>query len=196
MKRVMFFRCDIVIVCVVVLLFLYYLVPVHSQDLEPYYQTIIDNNIFRPLNWEPPQRVSAYRLLGTAIANDGSSSEAYIQERESKQFYTVSVGQQVGKMTVRTIAPKRITLTQSGELFTLVLSGVLFLNPHPSRGTSVRENLPPVVTTIKETHSTVTSGDTADTAREWRKTLEEKSAKIRAEQRRLRDYLLQYEKRK
>lgn len=196
MRRVMLFRCDIVIVCAVVLLYLYILVPVHSEDFEPYYQTIIDNNIFRPLNWESPQRISAYRLLGTAIATDGSSAKAYIQERESKQFYVVSAGQQVGKMTVRTIAPKRVTLTKSGELFTLVLSGVLFLNPHPSRRTSVRENLPPTVTTKKETHRTVTSGDTADTAREWRKTLEEKRAKIRAEQKRLRDYLLQHENRK
>ncbi len=62
-----------------------------SMDIDAYYQTIIDKNIFRPLNWEPPQRVSRYTLLGTAIATDRSSAEAYIQERESNQFYTVSV---------------------------------------------------------------------------------------------------------
>ncbi len=163
-------------------------------DPDAFYQTIIDNNIFRPFNWEPPQRVSAYTLLGTAIATDGSSAEAYIQERESNQFYAVSVGQQVGKMTVRTITPKQVTLTKNGESLTLALRRAPFLNPRPSRGTPAQENLPPTVTMKKETPSIVTAKDTPDAAREWRKALEEKAAKIRAERKRMRDFLQQYEK--
>ncbi len=62
-----------------------------SQGVDPeaFYQAIIDNNIFRRLNWQPPQRESAYTLLGTAVATDGSSATAYIQERKSGQFYAV-----------------------------------------------------------------------------------------------------------
>lgn len=165
-----------------------------SMDIDAYYQTIIDKNIFRPLNWEPPQRVSRYTLLGTAIATDGSSAEAYIQERESNQFYAVSVGQQVGNMTVRTIAPKRVTLTQNGEALTLTLARVRFLNPRPSRGNPMRENLPPPVAMKKETPLTVTAKDPPDTASEWRKALEERAANIRAERKRMQDLLRAYEK--
>ena len=80
-----------------------------TQQVDPdaFYQTIIDNNIFRPLNWKPPQRESAYTLLGTAIAADGSTATAYIQERESKQFHAVTLGDQIGDMTV--IPCNRIT---------------------------------------------------------------------------------------
>ena len=165
------------------------------MDIDAYYQTIIDRNIFRPLNWEPPQRVSRYTLLGTTIATDGSSAEAYIQERESNQFYTVSVGQQVGKMTVRTITPKRVTLTQNGKSLTLTLGRVRFLNPRPSRVFPMQENLPPPVAKKKETPLTVTAKDPPDTAREWRKALEEKAANIRAERKQMQELLQAYEKR-
>lgn len=166
----------------------------YPVDPDAFYQTIIDNNIFRPLNWEPPQRVSAYTLLGTAIATDGSSAVAYIQERESDQFYAVSVGQQVGKMTVGTIAPKRVTLTQNGVSLMLCLRRVPFLNPHSTRGTPTREPPPLAVTMKKETPRTVTAEEIPDAAREWRKTLEERAAKIRAERERMRAFLQQYEK--
>ncbi len=166
-----------------------------TMDIDAYYQTIIDNNIFRPLNWKPPQRVSRYTLLGTTISTDGSSAEAYIQERESHQFYTVSVGQQVGNMTVRTIAPKRVTLAGSGEFLTFTLGRVRFLNPRPSRVSPMRENLPPPVAKKKETPLTVTAKDPLDPAREWRNALEERVANIRAERKRMQDLLQAYEKR-
>ena len=61
-------------------------------DLDAFYQTIIDNNIFRPLNWEPPQREPAYTLIGTAVATAGNTATAYIQERKSDRFYTKLTG--------------------------------------------------------------------------------------------------------
>ena len=164
-----------------------------SMDLDAYYQIIIDNNIFRPLNWKPRQRVSAYTLLGTVIATDGSSAKAYIQERESNQFYTVSVGEQVGKMTVRTITPKRVTLTQNGEVLTLSLSRVRFLNYRSNRGVSVQENLPPPIAMKKETSHTVTAKNPSDAAREWRKALEERASEIREKRKRMQNFLQQYE---
>ena len=156
-----------------------------SADLDAFYQTIIDNNLFRPLNWEPPLRDSAYLLLGTIIASDGSRAKAYIQARESEQFYAVSVGQQVGEMTVQTIAEHRVTLLKRGQQVTLFLNRSLFLNPRPTRSDSAR--VPPL--------SVVSATDTAGTARERRKALEERVLKIRAERKRLRDFLQQYEKR-
>lgn len=63
-----------------------------TQHLDPdtFYQTIIDNNIFRPLNWEPLHREPDYRLLGTIIATDGHQATAYIQDLKSETLNTVS----------------------------------------------------------------------------------------------------------
>ncbi len=175
--------------------------PKHTStqqvDSEAFYQTIIDNNIFRPFNWEQPLRESAYLLLGTAIAADGSSATAYIQERKAVRFYAVSVGQQVGTAIVKSITAKRVTLTQNGESLTLTISSVPFLNP---RGAPFRDNtisyitkaVPPKNETPKR--STI-STQQPNAASEWRKHLEEKAAKIRAERKRLTEYLKQHERR-
>lgn len=170
-------------------------------NLDAFYQTIIDNNIFRPLNWKPPQRESAYTLLGTAIAADGSSATAYIQERKSDRFYAVSVGDQVGEMTVNTITSKQVTLTQNDKSLTLAMSNSNFLNYRSSRNMSPR----PDYTTPHTTNASPAKNITTDrpttpsqkinAANEWRKQLEEKAAKIRAERKRMMEYLQQYQNR-
>ena len=167
-------------------------------DPEAFYQTIIDNNIFRSLNWEPPQRISAYTLLGTTIATDSSSAEAYITERKSNQFYAVSVGQQVGEMTVKTIIPKSVTLGQNGELLTLSMSNSQFLNSRGSRSMPPnRDDISPrttiAVPTKNQTSHATNVTMKSNAANEWRKHLEEKAAKIRAERKRLTEYLKQHE---
>ncbi len=172
-----------------------------TQQVDPdtFYQTIIDNNIFRPLNWEPPQRESAYTLLGTAIV-DGSNATAYIQERKSDRFYAVSVGQQVGAMTVKSIIPKRVTLTQNGESLTLAMSNSQFLNSRGSRSMPPRRENSASFTAKaappkNETARTTTATKQPNAANEWRKHLEEKAAKIRAERKRLTEYLQQHQSR-
>lgn len=74
--------------------------PKHTEteytDPEAYYQIIIDNNIFRPLNWEPERREPDYSLIGTIVAADGQRATAYIQDRKSETLNTVSVGQKIG----------------------------------------------------------------------------------------------------
>jgi len=110
-----------------------------------FYKVIIDNNLFRPLNWEPLQSESAYMLLGTAIVTDGSEATAYIQERESGQFHAVTLGDPIGTVTVEEIAPKRVTLiTEQGDTLTLDFAGFRFLNPRRSRSPSIqRDDRPP-----------------------------------------------------
>lgn len=98
-------------------------------------------------------------------------------------------------MTVQTITAKRVTLIKQGHRVTLFLNRALFLNPRPTRSTPAQEILPPSVTTQQKTPRTVSAKDTPDTAREWRRALEEKAAKIRAERKRMQDFLQQYEKR-
>ncbi len=96
---------------------------------EEYYQIIIDNNIFRPLNWEPPHRVSEYTLLGTAISTDGRSATAFILEQKTDQFYVVAVGDHIGNATVKKISKKQVTLTTSKDELKVSLSGPSFINP-------------------------------------------------------------------
>lgn len=173
------------------------LTDTQKVDPDAFYQTIIDNNIFRPLDWEPVQHESTYRLLGTAIATDGSSAKAYIQERKSDRFYAVSVGEQVGKMTVKTITSKWVTLTQNGESLTLAISSVPFLNPS---GNPIRDSTmsyftkagPPKNDTSKRSTKPTQQSNAAS---EWRKHLEEKAAKIRAERKRMTEYLKQHQSR-
>ena len=154
--------------------------PKHTEtqytDPEAFYQIIIDNNIFRPLNWEPPPRESAYVLLGTAIAADGSPATAYIQEHKSNLFYAVSVGQQVGEMTVKTITPKRVILTQNGESLTLAMSNRIFLNYRSSqsmpqrRDDTTQRTTNPSHAKNETTDSPVTPAQKISAASEWRKT--------------------------
>ncbi len=169
-------------------------------DPEAFYQTIIDNNIFRPLNWEPPLHESAYTLLGTAIATDGSSATAYIQERKSNRFYAVSVGQQVGTMTVKTITPKRVTLTQNGESLTLAISNNQFLNSRGNRSMPPRRDSTSRISKAalpknETSRTTIATTKQPNAASEWRKHLEEKAAKIRTERKRLTEYLQQHQSR-
>ena len=167
----------------------------HQSDPDTFYQTIIDNNIFRPLNWKPPQRVSAYELLGTVIATDGSSATAYIQERKSNQFSAVSLGQKVGKMTVETITSKQVTLTQNSESLTLAMSNSQFLNSRGNRSIPSRpNNRPPFVaeaTTTKKLTDLTMSLETKQihTPEEWRKHLQEKAVAIRSERIRMMERL-------
>ncbi|MDE0014549.1 MAG: hypothetical protein OXU51_00060 [Candidatus Poribacteria bacterium] len=47
--------------------------PAVLEVSETYYRTIIDNNLFRPLGWTPPQPIEPYRLLGTKLARDANT---------------------------------------------------------------------------------------------------------------------------
>ncbi len=79
-----------------------------------FYQVIIDNNIFRPLGWQPPKEEPEYTLLGTAIASNGTDTKAFIVERRSGQLHIVQVDEQIGDARVKVIKAKRVIL-QAGD---------------------------------------------------------------------------------
>lgn len=87
----------------------------NSETPNEFYQLIVDNNIFRPLGWKPPQKTPQYTLIGTTIASDGSNATAFIVERQSNQFHTVKVGETFGNVSVKEILPKKVTLKKEGE---------------------------------------------------------------------------------
>ena len=97
------------------------------HDPSDYYQIIVDNNIFRPLGWKPPNKEPEYTLIGTSFDPIGDRSEAFVLEKRSNQFHIVRVGDKIGEAIVKEIAEKTVSLYSDGELITLDNRRVGFL---------------------------------------------------------------------
>ena len=98
------------------------------QETE-FYRTIIDNNLFRPLGWEPERPKEPFRLIGTRIPTDGRiSPQAIIQGTQGNKTYIVATGDTLSKdTTITDIQPKQVTLEKSGHQRTLKLSTTTWL---------------------------------------------------------------------
>lgn len=108
-----------------------------AVDDSDYYQVIIDNSIFRPLGWKPPNKEPEYSLLGATVDPTGNRSEAFVVEKRSNQFFIVGVGENIGDAIVKEIEDKKVTLYKDGEIITLNSGGMGFLG---SGERSSREN--------------------------------------------------------
>ena len=97
-----------------------------------FYKVIIDNNLFRPLGWTPPNNEPAYSLIGTAVGTDGAVSQATLLEKRSNRYHFVKIGTKLGDMTVKDIQAKQVTLDKSGKPVTLKTGELQFLTT--SRG--------------------------------------------------------------
>ncbi|RKU19384.1 hypothetical protein C6503_07960 [Candidatus Poribacteria bacterium] len=92
-------------------------------DTETYYQTIIDNNLFRPLGWTPPRPIEPYRLLGTKLArNANTPPQAILQSTATKTTHIVTTGEKIDASTeVVSIAAKQVVVSTNGQKRTLRL---------------------------------------------------------------------------
>ena len=99
-----------------------------------FYRTIIDNNLFRPLGWQPTPPRSPYRLIGTKLVRDADSPpQAILQSTTGHQTYIVTLGERLAADTeVVDIQPKQVTLSTNGRTWTLKLNTAVFLNPNRS----------------------------------------------------------------
>ena len=97
-----------------------------------FYKTIIDNNLFRPLGWTPPNNEPAYSLVGTAVDANGTISQATLLEKRSNRYHFVTIGTKLGDMTVKDIQAKQVTLDKAGKPVTLKAGPLQFLTT--SRG--------------------------------------------------------------
>ena len=88
-----------------------------------FYRTLIDNNLFRPLGWQPPRPREPFRLLGTIIPKDGiTGAQAILQTTRGKTTYIVTRGDTLGAgTTVIDIQAKQVTLEKAGQQRTLKL---------------------------------------------------------------------------
>lgn len=99
---------------------------------EAFYKTIIDNNLFRPLGWTPPNNEPAYSLIGTAVDANGRISQATLLEKRSNRYHFVTIGTKLGDMTVKDIQAKQVILDKAGKPVTLKTGTLQFLTT--SRG--------------------------------------------------------------
>ena len=99
---------------------------------EAFYKTIIDNNLFRPLGWTPPNNEPAYSLVGTAVDANGRISQATLLEKRSNRYHFVTIGTKLGDITVKDIQAKQVTLDKAGKPITLKAGNLQFLTT--SRG--------------------------------------------------------------
>ncbi len=86
---------------------------------ETFYKTIIDNNLFRPLGWTPPNNEPSYSLEGTVVNSDGVISQAILLERRSNRYHFVTIGTKLDDMTVTDIQGKKVIMDKEGETVTL-----------------------------------------------------------------------------
>ena len=98
-----------------------------------FYKEIIDNNLFRPLGWTPPNNESAYSLIGTAVGADGGLSQATLLEKRSNRYHFVTIGTKLGDMTVKDIQAKQVTLDKAGKPIALKAGELQFLTTSRDR---------------------------------------------------------------
>lgn len=98
-----------------------------------FYKVIIDNNLFRPLGWTPPNNEPAYRLVGTAVGADGVMAQATLLEKRSNRYHFVTIGEKLGDITVKDIQAKQVILEKEGKPITLKTEALQFLTTHRGR---------------------------------------------------------------
>ncbi len=93
-----------------------------------FYRVIIENNLFRPLGWQRPNRDPEYALVATWIGTRGTVAKALVMERKSSQLYYVAQGEKVGDAIVENIAANQVSLKASDDIVTLKAEAIQFLS--------------------------------------------------------------------
>ena len=98
--------------------------PIVNRNKEPngnadFYRVIVENNLFRPLGWQKPNREPQYTLIATLIESEGNKAKAFLMDRKSNQSYYVTVGEKVGDAIVKDIKSNQVTLYKVGDTVTI-----------------------------------------------------------------------------
>lgn len=104
-----------------------------------FYKMIIDNDLFRPLGWTPPNNEPAYSLVGTAVHPDGMIAQATLLEKRSNRYHFVTIGEKLGAITVKDIQAKQVVLEKDGEPITLKTEALQFLTTKRDGGSKAGE---------------------------------------------------------
>ena len=98
------------------------------ESIGDFYRVIIENNLFRPLGWQRPNRDPEYALIATWIGTRGTVAKALVMERKSSQLYYVAKGEKVGNAIVQNIAANQVSLKASDDIVTLKAESMQFLS--------------------------------------------------------------------
>ncbi len=118
----------------------------NSKEDTDYYRVIVDNSLFRPLGWRPPNKEPEYVYIGTAYEETGVIEKAFLREQRSGRFFNAYVGDKVGDAVVKEIKQDQIILDKDGEEITLREGKMQLLNSSgsnrsaPSRSESNDDN--------------------------------------------------------
>ena len=93
-----------------------------------FYRVIIENNLFRPLGWQRPNRDPEYALIATWIGTQEPVAKALVMERKSSQLYYVAKGEKIGDAVVENIAANQVNLKASDNIVTLKAETMQFLS--------------------------------------------------------------------
>ena len=93
-----------------------------------FYRVITENNLFRPLGWQKPNRDPEYALIATWIGTRGTVAKALVMERKSSQLYYAARGEKVGNAIVENIAADQVSLKASDNIVTLKAEAMQFLS--------------------------------------------------------------------
>ena len=104
-----------------------------------FYKVIIDNNLFRPLGWTPPNNEPTYSLVGTAVDADGVIAQATLLEKRSNRYHFVTIGEKLGDVTVKDIQAKQVILEKDGKPITLRTETLQFLTTNRGRADKTGE---------------------------------------------------------
>ena len=99
----------------------------NTNDNSDYYQVIVDDSLFRPLGWKPPNKEPEYTLIGTSIDPLGNHSKAFVSERRTDAFLIVRIGDNMGDMILKEIEDKKVVLDKDGDSITLRTRDIEFL---------------------------------------------------------------------
>lgn len=98
------------------------------ESVGDYYRVIIENNLFRPLGWQRPNRNPDYALIATWIGTRGTVAKALVTEQRSNQLYYVARGEKVGDAVIEKIEANQVSLKVSDDIVTLKTEGIQFLS--------------------------------------------------------------------
>ena len=93
----------------------------------PYYQIIVNSNLFHPLRWRPSSTKPKYELIATKILS-GGSSKALIRETNSNKTYYVGIGDQIQETKVEKIEENQAHLNIGNKPISLSGGGLQFLS--------------------------------------------------------------------
>ncbi len=93
--------------------------------LDAYYQVIIENNIFRPLQKHSNVKVNPYRLIGTLVKE--GVPVAYILNTFTRRVYPVRKGDRLETFSVVSVTAKSVSLRDKDRVITKLELGSMFL---------------------------------------------------------------------